>query len=168
MKKLLFACLITFELSAFGQGAQFADKLVTDLAAQEPSFEIGVGYAFKHNEGFGIPRMTLGVNNLLNAGIGFYITPEYRGGITFLEDGTDYYFRIPMGMTFEYGPFGAFLGLDPISALAGKNLRKEIGLSYYDAKVMPVSVRLGYSIWVGPTIGFGYRLPLTPPGSVEL
>ena len=155
-------------MSAFGQGAQFADQLVNDLASQEPSFEFGLGYAVRHNEGFGIPRMTLGVNNLFNAGVGFYVTPEYRGGITFLEDGTDYYFRMPMGMTFEYGPVGAFVGMDPISALAGKHLRKEMGLYYYDAKVMPISIRLGYSIWVGPTIGFGYRLPLVAPGSVKL
>ena len=160
MKKIFTSLMFLAGVTAFGQGAQFSDKLINDLALQEPSLEIGLGYAVRHTEGFGIPRFTLAVNNLFEAGIGFYVSPEYRGGITFVEDGTDYYFRMPMGVSFEYGVIGFYAGADPISAAAGKNWRKEIGIIYSDPTKIPVNLRLGYSIWVGPTINVGYRLPL--------
>lgn len=159
MKKLIALFALIIALPVFGQN-QFADRLVEDLALQDPTLEIGVGYAFQHQEGFGIPRLTLAVNNLFSAGIGFYATPEYRGGITFIEDGTDFYFRMPMGMSFEYGVVGFFAGLDPLSAAMGKNWRKEIGIIYSDPTKIPVNVRLGYSVWVGPTLGIGYRFPM--------
>jgi hypothetical protein len=88
------------------------------------------------------------------------MTPEYRGGITFEEDGTNYYFRIPMGLSFEYGTIGLFLGADPINALAGKNWRKEMGIIYSDPSKLPVDFRLGLSSWVGATFGIGYRFPM--------
>ena len=160
MKKIIFLLLTALSFQGFGQ-SQFSHKLVEDLALQDPSIEMGIGYAVQHTEGFGIPRFTLAVNNLFDAGIGFYISPEYRGGITFVEDGTDFYFRMPLGINFEYGPIGFFIGADPISFAAGKNLRKEIGLIYSNPEVIPVNFRLGYSVWVGPTLGIGYRLPLT-------
>ena len=168
MKKFITPLLFALGLTAYGQGAQFADQLIEDLALQEPSLEIGLGYAVQHTEGFGIPRFTLAANNLFGAGLGFYMTPEYRGGITFIEDGTDYYFRMPMGISFEYGVVGFFIGADPINAAAGKNWRKEIGIIYSDPSKLPVNFRLGYSRWVGPTLNVGYRIPLVNPKSVGL
>ena len=140
MKKILSIALIFVGLAAMAQ------------VRPKPSFEIGVGYALRHTEGFGIPKAFLGVNNLYN-GIGAYVSPEYRGNITFLEDGTDYYFRIPMGLTFQINEnAGLFAGIDPISFAMGKNLRKEIGLSFNTG---PLTIRTGYSYWVGATIGVG-------------
>lgn len=142
MKKIILISFIISSLSSAGQ------------LVQGPNFELGVGYALRHTEGFGIPKFYIGVNNLFN-GLGAYISPEYRSNITFIEDGTDYYFRIPMGLTFDVNEnIGMFAGVDPISFFQGKNLRKEVGLAFYTG---PLTIRTGYSYWVGATIGFGYR-----------
>ena len=161
MKKVFFLFFSTFTFSLFGQGIitkQWKDA----VSDQFPSIEIGLGYTFQHEEGFGIPRFTLAVNNLLNAGLGFYLTPEYRGGILFEEDGTDYYFRMPIGFSFEVGQVGFFIGADPISASVGKHWRKEIGLIYaVPNEKLPLDIRLGYSGYVGPTLGIGYRFDVS-------
>ena len=140
MKKFLFLCLMALGMTSWGQ------------VAAKPSFELGVGYALRHTENFGIPKAFFGVNNIYN-GLGAYISPEYRGNITFIEDGTNYYFRIPMGLTFQINEnAGLFAGVDPISFAMGKNLRKEVGLSFNTG---PLTIRTGYSYWVGATIGVG-------------
>ena len=147
MKKILALLVISFGLNLDAQNTQ------------GPNFEIGLGYALKHTEGFGIPKAYVGVNNLYN-GIGAYVSPEYRRNITFLEDGTNYYFRIPMGLTFEINEnVACFAGADPISFAQGKNLRKELGLAFYTG---PLTIRTGYSYWVGATIGVGYRFGSNP------
>jgi len=166
MKKILTIISLVFTLSSLAQEAKVTTSspilkgLSENLALQSPSFEINAGLAVRHKEGFSIPRVTVGVNNLFKSGIGFYMTPEYRGGITFDEDGTNYYFRIPMRLSFEYGTIGLFLGADPINALAGKNWRKEMGIIYSDPSKLPVDFRLGLSSWVGATFGIGYRFPM--------
>ena len=159
MKKVLVLLAICLCHSGFGQDATKLGSFLEKVALQSPSFELGVGMVAQHQEGFSAARFTAAVNNMFGYGLGFYITPEYRGGINFLEDGTNYYFRTPMGVSFELGSFGVFMGADPISALSGKNLRKEMGLIYTNP-ALPVNFRLGYSTWVGPTLGLGYRLPL--------
>ena len=165
MRKLSALLFFVVAINASGQNAAIA-KLLETVALQPTNFEIGVGYATQHEEGFGIPRMTLAVNNVYS-GLGFYLTPEYRSGITFIEDGTDYYFRMISGIGFEYGSYGLFVGADLINFAAGKNLRKELGVVHSNPSVMPVDIRLGFSSWVGPTIGVGYRFPMkgsTPKG----
>jgi len=159
MKKVLLILAIGLCLPAHSQDASKLGSLLEKVALQSPSFELGVGMVAQHEEGFSAARFTAAVNNMFGYGIGFYITPEYRGGIDFLEDGTNYYFRTPMGVSFEVGSFGVFMGADPISALSGKHLRKEMGLIYTNP-ALPVNFRLGFSTWVGATIGVGYRLPL--------
>ena len=158
MRKLSALLFFVVAINASGQNAAIT-KLMETVALQPTNFEIGVGYATQHEEGFGIPRMTLAVNNVYS-GLGFYLTPEYRSGITFIEDGTNYYFRMLTGIGFEYGSYGLFVGADLISFAGGKNLRKEFGVVYSNPSVMPVDIRLGFSSWVGPTIGVGYRFPM--------
>ena len=52
MKKLL--ALIALTIAAVSTSAQF----------QTPKLEVGLGYVFKHQEGFGIPRFTVGLNDM--------------------------------------------------------------------------------------------------------
>jgi outer membrane protein OmpA-like peptidoglycan-associated protein len=132
---------------------------------QKPQYEVGVGYAFKHQEGFGIPRVTVAANDFFNGDgrglIGAYATLEYRSGITFKEDGTNYYFRMPVGLNFalpRLPEFQIFGGADVLSYAMGKNLRKEIGMRYAFNGLY--SVRAGYSNWVGFTLGAGYQFPV--------
>lgn len=143
MKKLItFAVFIAIAISA---SAQF----------QAPKLEVGLGYAFKHQEGFGIPRLTLGLNELYR-GFGLYATPEYRGGIEFKEDATNYYFRMPTGLNYRHSSgVGIFAGGDLLSVAMGKNFRKEIGLSYLLNN--GITLRAAYSSWVGASAGIGYQ-----------
>lgn len=147
MKKILLFILTVVGLNMSGQLGSI------------PNFEVGIGYALRHTEGFGIPKAYFGVNNAFR-GLGAYVSPEYRANITFIEDGTDFYFRIPMGLTLEVNEnFGLFAGIDPISFAQGKNLRKEIGMAFYTG---PLTIRTGYSYWVGGTVGVGYRFGSNP------
>lgn len=132
---------------------------------QKPQYEVGIGYALKHQEGFGVPRLTFAANDFFNGNgkglIGAYTTLEYRNGITFKEDGTNYYFRMPIGLNFAFSKMPElqmFGGADVISYAMGKNLRKEFGLRY--AVNNKYSVRAGYSNWVGLTLGAGYLFPV--------
>lgn len=143
MKKLI--TLVVFITLAISASAQF----------QAPKLEVGLGYAFKHQEGFGIPRLTLGLNELYR-GFGLYATPEYRGGIEFKEDATNYYFRMPTGLNYRHSSgVGIFAGGDLLSVAMGKNFRKEVGLSYLLSN--GITLRAAYSSWVGVSAGIGYQ-----------
>lgn len=98
---------------------------------QKPQYEVGIGYAFKHQEGFRIPRVTVAANDFFNGDgrglIGAYATFEYRSGINFKEDATNYYFRMPVVLNFalpRLPEFQLFGGADILSYAMGKNLRK--------------------------------------------
>ena len=149
MKKLitLFALIIV----AVSASAQF----------QAPKLEVGLGYVFKHQEGFGIPRFTVGLNEMFK-GFGLYATPEYRGGIEFKEDGTNYYFRMPTGLNYRHSSgIGVFAGGDLLSVAMGKNLRKEVGLSYLLRN--GITLQASYSNWVGAAAGIGYQFGTKQP-----
>ena len=159
MKKLL--SLIALTIAAVSASAQF----------QTPKLEVGLGYAFKHQEGFGIPRFTIGLTEMFK-GFGIYATPEYRGGIEFKEDGTNYYFRMPTGLNYRHSSgIGVFAGGDLLSAAMGKNFRKEVGLNYLFSN--GITLQASYSNWVGAAVGVGYQIkfknnsnvsPLAQPG----
>jgi hypothetical protein len=141
-KSLTLFALLTVTVSAL---AQF----------QTPKLEVGLGYAIKHQEGFGIPRLTIGLNEMFK-GFGFYATPEYRGGIEFKEDGTNYYFRLPTGINYRHSSgIGVFAGGDLLSVAIGKNFRKELGASYVLDNGL--TFRASYSNWVGLSLGVGYQ-----------
>ena len=143
MKKLL--AIIALTIAAVSASAQF----------QTPKLEVGLGYVFKHQEGFGIPRFTVGLNEMFK-GFGLYATPEYRGGIEFKEDGTNYYFRMPTGLNYRHSSgIGVFAGGDLLGLAMGKNLRKEVGLSYLLRN--GITLRAAYSGWVGASAGIGYQ-----------
>lgn len=149
MKKLitLFALIVV----AVSASAQF----------QTPKLEVGLSYVFKHQEGFGIPRFTVGLNKMFK-GFGLYATPEYRGGIEFKEDGTNYYFRMPTGLNYRHSSgIGVFAGGDLLSVAMGKNLRKEVGLSYLLRN--GITLQASYSNWVGAAAGIGYQFGTKQP-----
>lgn len=165
MKKvLLVALFLVGGNSVFGQVEMPADMLIRNSYLETPTLEIAVGYIPQHQEGFGIPKLTFSGNNLLKnlIGVGFYISPEYRPNVSFQEDGTNYYFRMPIGINYEFGALGFYLGADPISLAAGKNLRKELGLIISDPRnTFPIAFRIGYSNWVGFSYSLGYRIALS-------
>jgi hypothetical protein len=163
MKNLFVCLLMLFGVCVHAQVEAPANMLIQKSNLESTTFEIGLGYIPQHAEGFGIPKLTFSGNNVFKnlIGVGFYISPEYRPNIQFQEDGTNYYFRLPIGINYEFGAMGIFLGGDPISLAAGKNLRKEIGISLADpSNRIPIALRVGYSNWVGFSYSLGYRIPL--------
>lgn len=135
-----------------------------------PGMEIGAGIAVKHSEGFYVPRYTISGLNLFR-GLGAYTTYEHRGNVTFSDDlnGDGVYQRYTFGPTFSLNKnLYTFAGLSPIgpyglSKSFGK-VRKEVGIGLI---FNPVTLRLGYSNWVGTTVGVHYRINLPKRSSVS-
>jgi outer membrane protein OmpA-like peptidoglycan-associated protein len=151
MKKILFLCLLASTAALFGQAS--------------PTIEIGAGMALKHTEGFYIPRFTVsGVN--LYKGLGIYTTYEQRNNVNFVDDfnGDGNYQRYTIGPTLTLNQsLYAFGGVSPLGPYGlthsfGK-VRKEVGLGLI---FNPITLRIGYSNWVGTTIGVHYRFGQTP------
>ena len=164
MKNVFFCLSFLIGISLYGQVETPANILIQKSDSETPTFEIGLGYIPEHSEGFDIFKLTFSGNNLFRnlVGVGFYISPEYRPNVQFQEDGTNFYFRLPVGINYEFGALGIFLGGDPISLAAGKNLRKEVGITLADpSNKIPLALRVGYSNWVGFSYSLGYRLPLS-------
>ncbi len=139
--------------------------LWSSAQAQSPSIVPSLGMVFKHQEGFGAPRLQVNANNVVKDRVGFYYTLEFRPGIQFIEDGTSYYLRDLVGSHIAINEnFGINLGVGMFrKGLLGKReegrLRKEIGITY-QLTGEPWVVQIGYSTWVGPTLNFGYAIPL--------
>jgi outer membrane protein OmpA-like peptidoglycan-associated protein len=142
------------------------------------SWEPGLGMVFRHKEQFSAVRLALGTRNLLIKNrIGIYYILEYRGGIKFQEDGTNFYFRDLLGLNYSinksfsiHGGLGIFRKgiLQSGEARGGEfyynraqfgRLRKEVGVTFRIPQY-PISVDLCYSTWVGPTATFGYIIPM--------
>ncbi len=175
MKKFLLALLYSLLSLNFGEvTAQSTSQPRWNVASWEP----GLGMVFRHEEGFSAARICLGTRNLLIKNrVGFYYVLEYRGGIKFIEDGTNFYFRDLLGLNFSinknfsvHGGMGVFrkgILLDGElrgggyywSNLQHGRLRKEIGITYRIPEY-PISVDISYSFWVGPTATFGYIIPM--------
>ena len=154
-----FAFAFTFLMNANAQNfLEFAPL---------PSFEAGLGVVFKHQEDFSALRFTAGAKDvLLKNRLGFYYVVEYRGGINFQEDQTDFYFRDILGVIVSVNKsfalragVGMFRkGLITANGTEGR-LRKQISITYQIPQY-PVSVDIGYSQWVGPTATFRYVMPM--------
>jgi outer membrane protein OmpA-like peptidoglycan-associated protein len=142
------------------------------------SWEPGLGMVFRHKEQFSAVRLALGTGNLLVKNrVGIYYILEYRGGIKFQEDGTNFYFRDLLGLNYSinkrfsiHGGLGVFRKgiLQSGEARGGEfyydraqfgRLRKEVGVTFRIPQY-PISVDLCYSTWVGPTATFGYIIPM--------
>ena len=142
------------------------------------SWEPGLGMVFRHKEQFSALRLALGTRNLLVKNrVGIYCILEYRGGIKFQEDGTNFYFRDLLGLNYSinksftiHGGLGVFRKgiLQSGEARGGEfyynraqfgRLRKEVGVTFRIPQY-PISVDLCYSTWVGPTATFGYIIPM--------
>ena len=151
---LLFFCAQVGAQSTASAGEGFFTK---------PSFEPGLGMVFQHREKFSAPRLAFGVNQLIKNRVGFYYTLEYRGGIQFEEDNTNFYFRDLFGTSFQineqfsiHGGAGLLRkGLLLGATRVDPRLRKEIAIKY-KLKQYPWTVNIGYSSWVGPTLTIGY------------
>lgn len=126
-----------------------------------PTVEVGGGFVLKHTEGFYVPRFTMAAHRVYNRW-GIYATYEQRNNVLFADDfnqdGT--YQRHIIGPTFfisdklyvlggisPFGPYG-------IQGPFGK-VRKEIGIA---AVLDRYTLHVGYSNWVGTTVGVGYFL----------
>jgi len=141
----------------------WAFPLIGQIIGTHSKIEFGAGYVFSHHDGFGILRATVAVNDVLankkKYGLGLYVTSEYRRNQLFGEDNLPYYFRIPMGVTFKLSPsVGIFGGVDAYHWYRGKNPRSEIGLMWVMSESLVV--RMGYSQWVGATVGAGFQWEL--------
>lgn len=142
------------------------------------SWEPGLGMVFRHKEQFSAVRLAMGSRNLLIKNrVGIYYILEYRGGIKFQEDGTNFYFRDLLGLNYSvnksfslHGGMGVFRKgiLQSGEARGGEfyynraqfgRLRKEVGITFRIPQY-PISVDLCYSTWVGPTATFGYIIPM--------
>ena len=142
------------------------------------SWEPGLGMVFRHQEKFSAVRLALGTRNLfVKNRVGVYYILEYRGGIKFQEDGTNFYFRDLLGLNYSinkslsiHGGMGVLRKgiLQSGDARGGEfyydraqfgRLRKEIGLTFRIPQY-PISLDLCYSTWVGPTATFGYIIPM--------
>jgi outer membrane protein OmpA-like peptidoglycan-associated protein len=175
MKKFIIAILcLLISLSTCEINAQTAAQPRWNVASWEP----GLGMVFRHKEQFSAVRLAMGSRNLLIKNrVGIYYILEYRGGIKFQEDGTNFYFRDLLGLNYSinksfsiHGGLGVFRKgiLQSGEARGGEfyynraqfgRLRKEVGITFRIPQY-PVSVDLCYSTWVGPTATFGYIIPM--------
>jgi outer membrane protein OmpA-like peptidoglycan-associated protein len=175
MKKFIIAILcILISLSTREINAQTAAQPRWNVASWEP----GLGMVFRHKEQFSAVRLAMGSRNLLIKNrIGIYYILEYRGGIKFQEDGTNFYLRDLLGLNYSinksfsiHGGMGVFRkgillngeergGEFYLNKLQFGRLRHAIGVTFRIPEY-PISVDLGYSSWVGPTATFGYIIPM--------
>jgi len=174
--KNIFLSLIIVLVSVFlpQTGNAQSSKEKWNIASWEP----GLGMVFRHKEQFSAVRLAMGSRNLLIKNrIGIYYILEYRGGIKFQEDGTNFYFRDLLGLNYSinksfsiHGGLGVFRKgiLQSGEARGGEfyynraqfgRLRKEVGVTFRIPQY-PISVDLCYSTWVGPTATFGYIIPM--------
>ena len=162
MVKYISGFILAFTLLMNANAQSFFED-----APEKPSFEAGLGVVFKHQEDFSALRFTAGAKDvLLKNRLGFYYVVEYRGGINFQEDQTDFYFRDVLGVIVSVNKsfalragVGMFRkGLITANGTEGR-LRKQISITYQIPQY-PVSVDIGYSQWVGPTATFRYVMPL--------
>jgi outer membrane protein OmpA-like peptidoglycan-associated protein len=168
----LIIVLVTVFLPQTGNAQSSQEKW--NVASWEP----GLGMVFRHKEQFSAVRLALGTRNLfIKNRIGVYYILEYRGGIKFQEDGTNFYFRDLLGLNYSinksfsiHGGLGIFRKgiLQSGEARGGEfyynraqfgRLRKEVGVTFRIPQY-PISVDLCYSTWVGPTATFGYIIPM--------
>jgi outer membrane protein OmpA-like peptidoglycan-associated protein len=175
MKKLILTllCILSLGFDSNVQ-AQSASQPRWNVASWEP----GLGMVFRHKEQFSAVRLALGSRNLMIKNrIGVYYILEYRGGIKFQEDGTNFYFRDLLGLNYSinksfsiHGGMGVFRkgillngeergGEFYLNKLQFGRLRHAIGVTFRIPEY-PISVDLGYSSWVGPTATFGYIIPM--------
>ena len=175
MKNIILSLIIVLVTVFLPQtGNAQATKEKWNVASWEP----GLGMVFRHHEKFSAARLSLGTRNLfIKNRIGVYYILEYRGGIKFQEDGTNFYFRDLLGLNYSvnksfslHGGMGVFRKgiLQSGEARGGEfyynraqfgRLRKEVGITFRIPQY-PVSVDLCYSTWVGPTATFGYIIPM--------
>ena len=175
MKNIILSLIIVLVTVFLPQtGNAQATKEKWNVASWEP----GLGMVFRHHEKFSAARLSLGTRNLfIKNRIGVYYILEYRGGIKFQEDGTNFYFRDLLGLNYSvnksfsiHGGMGVFRKgiIQSGEARGGEfyynnnqfgRLRKEIGITFRIPQY-PVSVDLCYSTWVGPTATFGYVIPM--------
>ena len=148
-----------------------ASKEKWNVASWEPG--LGVVFGAQPSQ-FKAVRLALGTSNLLfNNRVGVYYILEYRGGITYHEDLTNFYFRDLLGLNYSvnkrfsvHGGLGVFRkGLLQSAEVRGgtsyfnSTLRKEIGIIYRIPQ-RPISIDLSYSTTIGPTATFRYIIPM--------
>ncbi|MBM3938290.1 MAG: hypothetical protein FJ333_06500 [Sphingomonadales bacterium] len=175
------------------QPTKLAKSLITLLllvaatiskSGAQPAITPMVGKAFADKNGSSAVRMGLGFNQLYKNRWGIYYTYEYRSDVMFFEN-TPYahneYRRDVMGITAQinpnfsvYGGVGMFMDGIINGQFQGKGggipyiikpigLRKEIGVTYHPNDI-PLQISAGYSLSIGFTGNFGWRIPLATTG----
>ena len=137
-----------FTLVAFVALAQF----------QAPKLEVGLDFGPRHPEVWAFGKMHVAANELFG-GLGIYVSPEYKPNVYFSEDQTNYYFRIPVGLTFRTNtPISLHGGIDPFTAYTDASgqlhMRKELGIRYH---LGPWVLQTSYGFYAGSTFGVGYQ-----------
>ncbi|MFZ9632157.1 MAG: hypothetical protein ACO3AQ_08995, partial [Bacteroidia bacterium] len=99
MKKLTLSIIfVLFGLLAPKTNFAQSSKEKWNVASWEP----GLGMVFRHQEKFSALRLALGTRNLMIKNrVGVYYILEYRGGIKFQEDQTNFYFRDLLGLNYS-------------------------------------------------------------------
>ena len=133
-----------------------------------PTFEVGTGLVLRHSEGFYIPRISIAGHKIYK-GLGLYLTYEQRNNVPFADDfnADGNYQRYLVGPTFNINRFVyLFGGISPVGpyGLGGEGgfgkVRKEIGVA---GVWKNYTINLGYSNWVGATVGVGYQFGIKLP-----
>lgn len=164
----------------------FSFLLVFKLNAQV-NIQISAGLIKDKNLATTIPRATIGVNNLYTFSLkkfskealavlcngeqismfelGMYYTYEYKNGIYFQEDKTNYYTRDILGLKLKfpnnlYLYSGAgFLQKGILNTVRENHLRKEFGIGYQFPN-LHLTIDGSFSNIVGTSVNIGYVIPV--------
>jgi hypothetical protein len=196
MKKYLILSLLLFGIALQAQTeAPKAPKAQKEAdTSSAPGLLVGVGFLPNHSlyrvidsaSGERVPGYTnlpIRVNlmaNKLYKGLGLFAALEFassRSGLPFMDNSSDpndpstwanSYFRHMLGLTYSFGKFSAYAGMDMFSkngffrsvgegGTIGSG-RKTIGATYNAYKGLTVSV--DFSAYAGPAVGVNYLIPL--------
>jgi hypothetical protein len=142
----------------------FTQHLLAQPFGINSKLEVGLGYIPQRQNSMGILRLTIALNDLETKnndfGLGIYCTPEYRSENLFNPE-QPYYFRMPIGITKKFNNFlGVFAGMDFIYWIKSdfQFRRSEIGATFLLNNSL--NLRLGFSKYVGPSVGLGYQVKL--------
>ena len=166
---LLFSFLFVFELNA------------------QVNIQISAGLIKDKNLATTIPRATIGVNNLYTFSLkkiskealavlcngeqismfelGMYYTYEYKNGIYFQEDKTNYYTRDILGLKLKFpnnlyiNSGVGFFQKGILTTNRENHLRKEFGVGYQFSD-LHLTIDGSFSNIVGSSVNIGYVIPI--------
>lgn len=156
--KFVILCLIlglSWSVSVFGQSNELpyaSNPISKNIVEYTPHVDFAIGYVPKSD--YNAIRGRVSVNNILLKRFGAY---------TAFEKGLDSdHFSNTIGGTISVFPFlnvwGGIEFFSLIGILEKETVRKEIGVGIFPYRNFVAHI--GYSVSVGPTFAFGYKIPL--------